>query len=687
MLKHLKSLEQNPKEVAPTNPGRPLLELKDVEFTEIRLTLLPPVSTRRRGYNEALYNLKALARVILRPQSVRNSLEAQTLLESVTLALPPGISVGVLSTKPASRHALLDIASNALSPDAGTVRRHGRSASLGQTWAIASPFLSCRDNLSLLSRLLGAPKANYHRAMEAVERFDTKLQVLDLPLRRTPSWAFNDLALVMMAEMQFEILIAPEATAPTSEPIRQFWDQYLETVGERKQLILLGSRRAANLFSMSTHLILLDGANLVDFDTTERIRARHADLVEVALAAREDKTAKLPTFFDEEEETEEGEDDDPLADLLGPSERGEEEATRDRIAQPVWRDGSPRDIGYEDRESDLIEILRLKSGEYSGILLPDGSKAVPRPDDNLVRELVPEAAAALPVIYREEGGIVRLVLETKRENLWVYPTIHLWRRKTVLLRSSAPEFYVASPERIQFDVRLPPNFLQGRVFSVSAIIGVANRELGIEDVAIAKKLMLFANVSREDREWQPPQSSEVPQAFFRQEPQVEEKQIKEGRRYGIVSLALEDATGAAMHLDGRGYRSADAAERGFRVTFDVYVAIEPIKLVFATDLKWKSVICLRLAPVERVLAPGTHRITLVVPAGVLSHNAYQVCVGATGPDKIGTSVIRDSGSELSTTLNVTDTEGKRHRPWDSVAALEMKLDWSRHVVDGPAKTS
>jgi ABC-type polysaccharide/polyol phosphate transport system ATPase subunit len=680
MLKHLTGSTPSDERSAADHRQGPLLELENVGLAEVRLTPLSHTPAGRRGSNEVLNNLKSLVRVILRPQSVRDGLVTETVLEDISVALPAGISVGVLSTKPASRRALLDVAANMVSPDIGTVRRAGRLASLGQTWALASPFDSCRDNLELLARLLGAAKADYRKAIEAVERFDAKFRVLDLPLRRTPRWVLDDFALVMIAELQFDILVAPEATLPTFDAIKEYWGKYVQTVNKRDQLILLGSRRSANLLDIATHLLLLDGAKLVDFGPTEEITARHPDLIETALAAREHRSTMLLPFFDEEDDEEKDEEAElEIVDLTDPEEEAkpreaaEHSVEEDRYPLPV-------EVSAEDRTSTAIEIIRAGPGEYSRLLLPDGRDAVPRPDD----ERVPEACTALPVIYREGGGIVRLVVETKEADLWVYPAIYLRRRKTVLLRSSSPEIYVSSPGRIQFDVTLPPNFLQGWILSVSAVIGVINRTLDVEDVAIVQKLITFANIARTDREWQPLPDTEP----LRHEPEARETQIEEDPRYRIVSLALEDVSGAPMARDAKGYHSAAAAERGFHIVFDVSVAAEPIKLIFVADLKWRHAIVLRLAPVERVLTPGTHRLTVAVPAGLLTSNSYELSVTAMEPEQVGRAEALGTGGELSALLRVSDGDRSQTKGlWRMPSALDMKLKWTQLGPDASAKTS
>jgi homopolymeric O-antigen transport system ATP-binding protein len=681
MLKHLTGSTQSAEGSAPDQQNRRVLELKNVGLSEIKLTPLRRVAAGRRGRKEVLGNLNALARVILWPSSIRDIVVTQTILDDITVALPAGITVGVLATKPAARRAFLDIASKALNPDSGTVRREGRVASLGQAWALVSPYYSCRENLELLGRLLGVTKADYRKAMEAVEGFDAKFRVLDLPLRRTPPWVFDDYALVLIAELKFDILIAPEAMLPTSEPIVAYWAKYLQTVNERDQVILLGSRRSADLLTMASHLLLLDETKLAAFGPVEEVMARHEELVETALTAREERTAALPVFDeeedDEDEELDQDEEVEPEITGMARDERDEEARPSPRVT-PLDEDLHYQlsEISPDDRTSPLVEIIRAGPGEYSRLLLPDGRDAGPRPDD----ELVPPQCAKLPVIYREEGGIVRLVVETKEPELWVHPAIYLRRRKVMLLRSSAPELYVPAPARISFDVTLPPNLLQSWVFGVTAIVGVVNRTRDLEGMAITRTLATFANVAREGREWQPVPDPEP----FRHAPETRERQIEEDPRYRIVSLALEDVSGEKLHHDVKGYHSVDAAERGFHIVFDVYVAAESIKLVFVVDLKSRRTIFLRLAPVERVLAPGSHRITVVVPAGLLTNTSYEISVAAMEPDQVGKAEPLATESEVGTVLRVSGSDAKRNRePWFVWAPLDMKLKWTESEAGTP----
>jgi len=679
MLKHLNGRRESAEGSASDQRERTVLELNNVGVTEVKLAPLRRISAGRRGSNEVLNNLKTVARIILWPSSVHDGIATQAVLQDISVALPAGLSVAVLSTKPASGRALLDVASNVLSPDAGTVRRSGRVASLGQAWALVSPYYSCRENLELLGRLLGVSKADYRRAMEVVEGFDAKFRVLDLPLRRTPAWVFDDYALVLITELKFDLLIAPEANLPTSEAIAAYWAKYVESVKERDQLIVLGSRRPANLLTMASHLLLLDGERLVDFGPTEEVTERHFELVETALEAREERATALPLFEEDGDDDDDVEEDDDQAEITNlPHDETQRSSARIHAGEASHEDLKPQ-LSLEDQSSDMLDIIKTGPGEYSRLLLPDGTDAVPRPDD----PLVPPGCKQLPIIFREDGGILRLVIETKEPDLWVQPAIYLRRRKTVALRSSAPEVYIATPSRIQFDVVLPVNLLQGWVFGISAVVGVVRRTLGIKDMAIAHGVTTFTNISREGREWQRLPKTEP----LRQVPEAREMRIEEDQRYRIVALALEDASGIPLYHDVKGYHSADAAKRGLHAVFDVYVAAEPIKLVFVIDIKSRRTIILRLAPVERVLTPGTHRITVVVPPGLLTDNIYEICVGAMEPSEIGKVESVGREGELSALLRVdAGDERQFSEPWVMSAPLDVRLSWTRREPDGEAET-
>jgi capsular polysaccharide transport system ATP-binding protein len=135
----------------------------------------------------------------------------RTVLDDVSLQIPPGHGLGVLGANGAGKSTFLRLLAGVESPDAGHITRGGRSVSfpLGFSGTMHRK-LSGAENVVFLARLYGAdPRA----ALASVEDFAELGCYLRMPVETYSSGMLARLAFGACLAIRFDVYLIDEVTA------------------------------------------------------------------------------------------------------------------------------------------------------------------------------------------------------------------------------------------------------------------------------------------------------------------------------------------------------------------------------------------------------------------------------------------------------------------------------------------
>ena len=585
------------------------------------------------------------------------------LLRDVSLEVPVGCVVGVVDLGGASRNALLKIIAGMSAPHKGKLLRRGSVIGIRQLLALAAPDRTCRENLLLLSNLFGIDKSRVTDVLAEVGTISGLQEALDRPLRRCAKGEFLDLAISFVCLLNFDIVVTDEINQTVSEQVSDQWYEYISSAPARGQTLFISSRRLSTVFDLATHLLLLEKGRLRAFGPTPAVLIQHEDFIEEALVAPFQDVGESERIDDDEEGGEEDDlglvdDDIPLADETW-RRPGPRTAIEDQSASAL--EVPPVEFAYITRESALCEILYEADNM---VLYPDGGVIVQASNSNPIAAITQQ----LPVLFREDGLLVRLALRVPARNVVLRPGIDLMRSKKIpALRLIAPEdLKVQGPCKLTADIKVPPHLLEKIPYTLSSFVACFEEGQSEPEFAITKNYATFIVTSREDAAASALSSAnrKGPFPMLRISRELEIRKAKaesvlrldEGWRMQPPDAPQEGAQVPTPQSDGSVPRCLAVGQ---------VLVEDELELSGWVDFRAERSIALRCEidpPVK--LGPGLHELSMTVPSEVLPPREYALEV-----------TLRESTG----TGNSAETCGKRQ--WSFENPADAPKDRSLSVLD------
>ncbi|MGA9587788.1 MAG: ATP-binding cassette domain-containing protein, partial [Terracidiphilus sp.] len=105
-------------------------------------------------------------------------------LKNFSVQIKPGEVVGIIGRNGAGKSTLLKLLSRITIPTEGTIRIHGRIASLLEVGTGFHPELTGRENVFLNGAILGMTRAEIIRKFDEIVAFSEIEEFLDTPVKR-----------------------------------------------------------------------------------------------------------------------------------------------------------------------------------------------------------------------------------------------------------------------------------------------------------------------------------------------------------------------------------------------------------------------------------------------------------------------------------------------------------------------
>jgi lipopolysaccharide transport system ATP-binding protein len=134
-------------------------------------------------------------------------------LKDVDLDVEQGDILAIIGSNGAGKSTLLKILSRITDPTEGSIKVHGRLASLLEVGTGFHPELTGRDNVYLNGSILGMRKAEIDAKFDEIVSFSGIGKFLDTPVKRYSSGMKVRLAFAVAAHLEPEILVVDEVLA------------------------------------------------------------------------------------------------------------------------------------------------------------------------------------------------------------------------------------------------------------------------------------------------------------------------------------------------------------------------------------------------------------------------------------------------------------------------------------------
>jgi ABC-2 type transport system ATP-binding protein/lipopolysaccharide transport system ATP-binding protein len=187
------------------------------------------------------YLLKDRALAVVRPH-LRESRETFWALRDIDCTIEPGEVFGVIGPNGSGKTTLLRIIAGVFTPTSGTVRVHGRLASLLALGVGFHPELTGRENIYLSSATFGLSTREIRAAEESIIAFCELERFIDTPIKNYSSGMQARLGFAIAFQVRPEIFLIDEVFSVGDQ---HFQDKCVQRLEE--------ARRLGRTFIVATH--------------------------------------------------------------------------------------------------------------------------------------------------------------------------------------------------------------------------------------------------------------------------------------------------------------------------------------------------------------------------------------------------------------------------------------------------
>ena len=161
-------------------------------------------------------------------------------LNDVSVEIPLGTTVGLIGPNGSGKSTLLKVLAGILRPSTGTVRTHGRIASLLELGAGFNSELTGRENVYLNASLLGLSRRETDRLFSSILEFSELEEFIDNPVKHYSSGMYVRLGFSVAVHVDPDILLVDEVLAVGDEAFsRKCLDKIAEFQHEGRTILFV----------------------------------------------------------------------------------------------------------------------------------------------------------------------------------------------------------------------------------------------------------------------------------------------------------------------------------------------------------------------------------------------------------------------------------------------------------------
>jgi lipopolysaccharide transport system ATP-binding protein len=228
-------------------------------------------------------------------------------LRDINFDIQPGERVGIIGRNGAGKSTLLKILSRITPPTTGSIKLHGRVASLLEVGTGFHPELTGRENIYLNGSILGLKKAEINKQLDTIIDFSGVEKFIDTPIKHYSSGMQLRLAFSVAAHLEPEILLIDEVLAVGDAEFQKKCLGKMEEVSKSHgRTILFVSHDLSAISTLTEKCIFLDCGKINSFDTTTKVIGFYTSSIEKNSIYHSEIKESKPTVTKVELATSEG---------------------------------------------------------------------------------------------------------------------------------------------------------------------------------------------------------------------------------------------------------------------------------------------------------------------------------------------------------------------------------------------
>lgn len=296
-------------------------------------------------------------------------------LQSVSLEIEQGSTVGLIGTNGSGKSTLLKIISRILYPDVGTVQVRGRVSSLLELGAGFHPDFTGLENIFLNGSLMGLSKRELKRKLDAIVEFSELGDFITEPIRGYSSGMYMRLAFSIATAIDPDVLLLDEILAVGDAAFQAKCMTRLAELKRAGKTIVIVSHDANAIESVCDEVIWLHHSKIREIGNPKQILSRYIHEITHKGSEIQAKYSggTSPIAEDEANMDVDHKNDQEVNDISAFSLKLEKNAYGATYKRPMLIKGKLSIRDFEEEEIRLaISIIDQKGEIVSKIVVPEG---------------------------------------------------------------------------------------------------------------------------------------------------------------------------------------------------------------------------------------------------------------------------------------------------------------------------
>ena len=214
-------------------------------------------------------NMTKVFRVLHRERSVKSATlqrvrfrmpqrEEFTALRDISFQIPKGQTVGVVGRNGSGKSTLLALLARIYKPTSGSIKIHGRVATLLELGAGFHPEFTGIENIFLNGVILGMPRTELEKRLPLIAEFAGIGEFIDTPVKYYSSGMITRLGFSVAVHLDPDVLLVDEVLAVGDAPFQEKCYAKIEEFKKRGATIFFVSHDMRAIHRVSDRVLWID---------------------------------------------------------------------------------------------------------------------------------------------------------------------------------------------------------------------------------------------------------------------------------------------------------------------------------------------------------------------------------------------------------------------------------------------